>query len=50
MSLAEIGPADFSNNLPRPEVSLLLTRVSDFLTEQGIKSYLVFDKKPVVCH
>ena len=41
MSFAGKGAKDFWGSLIEPGASLLLTRVSDFLTEQGVKSYLV---------
>jgi len=41
MSLAEKGPNDFLGSLIKPRASLLLRKTSNFLTEQGIKSYLV---------
>ena len=41
MSFAGKGAKDFLGSLIEPGASLLLTRVSDFLTEQGVKSYLV---------
>ena len=41
MSFARTEPADFSSNLIELRVPLLLTRVSDFLTEQDIQSYVV---------
>lgn len=41
MSFAWTGPKDFSSNLTGARVSLLLTRVSNFLAEQDIESYVV---------
>ena len=37
----EKGEKDFLGSLIEPRASLLLTKVSNFLTEQGVKSYLV---------
>ena len=41
MSLAEKAAEDFSDNLIEPRVSLLLTKISNVLTEQDIQSYVV---------
>jgi len=41
MSFAGKGAKDFFGSLIEPRASLLLTRVSNFLSEQGVKSYLV---------
>ncbi len=41
MSFAGRGPADFSSNMIESRGSLLLTKVSNFLTEQDIQSYVV---------
>ena len=41
MSFAGVAPADFSSHLTELSASLLLTRVSNFLAEQNIQSYVV---------
>lgn len=41
MNVAEKAPNDFFGRLLEPTVSLLLTRLSNFLTEQNIESYVV---------
>ena len=38
---AEKAPKNFLGSLIEPKISLLLTKVSNLLTGQGIKSYLV---------
>ncbi len=41
MNLLEKGEKDFFGSLIEPRASLLLTKVGNFLAEQGVKSYLV---------
>ena len=41
MSFAEKEPKDFVGSLIEPRTSLLLTKISNFLTELGVRSYLV---------
>ena len=41
MSLAEKAAEDFPDNLIKPRASLLLTKISNVLTEQDIQSYVV---------
>jgi len=41
MGSAKKCPADFFGSLTKPGVRLLLTKISNLLTEQGIESYLI---------